>query len=141
MKKPMKIRNIVVLALILLAVGARIFVAVGGYIAKARESEGETQLSSIYTAEKAFAEEYHEYSENALSIGYSPEGQLRGQVYISQSKLPADVARLIPADFLPYANKDGFRALYVKPGDHELKLFTINEKKEHRSNIVQIPAN
>lgn len=51
--------------------------SVGKYMAKARQSEAKTQLSSIYTSEKAFYAEYTAYHSMFGAIGYSPEGQLR----------------------------------------------------------------
>ncbi|RYZ86238.1 MAG: prepilin-type N-terminal cleavage/methylation domain-containing protein [Proteobacteria bacterium] len=51
--------------------------SVGKYMAKARQSEAKTQLSSMYTAEKAFYAEYSAYHTMFGAIGYSPEGKLR----------------------------------------------------------------
>lgn len=51
--------------------------SVGKYMAKARQSEAKTQLSSLYTAEKAFYAEYAAYHTMFGAIGYSPEGKLR----------------------------------------------------------------
>lgn len=51
--------------------------SVGKYMAKARQSEAKTQLSSLYTAEKAFFAEYTVYDSRFGAIGYSPEGKLR----------------------------------------------------------------
>lgn len=50
---------------------------VNKYIAKARQSEAKTILSSIYTSEKAFFAEYSAYHDMFGAIGYSPEGKLR----------------------------------------------------------------
>lgn len=50
---------------------------VNKYIAKARQSEAKTMLSSIYTSEKAFYAEYSAYHDMFGAIGYSPEGKLR----------------------------------------------------------------
>jgi type IV pilus assembly protein PilA len=54
--------------------------SIGKYMAKARQSEAKTQLSSLYTAEKAFFAEYTAYDPRFLAIGYSPEGKLRYNV-------------------------------------------------------------
>jgi type IV pilus assembly protein PilA len=51
--------------------------SVGKYMAKARQSEAKTQLSSLYTAEKAFYAEYTAYHGMFGAVGYSPEGKLR----------------------------------------------------------------
>lgn len=50
---------------------------VNKYIAKARQSEAKTMLSSIYTSEKAFFAEYNAYDARFGAVGYSPEGKLR----------------------------------------------------------------
>lgn len=54
--------------------------SIGKYMAKARQSEAKTQLSSLYTAEKAFFAEYTAYDPRFLAVGYSPEGKLRYNV-------------------------------------------------------------
>lgn len=54
--------------------------AVNKYIAKARQSEAKTNLSSLYTSEKAFYAEYTAYDPRFAAVGYSPEGQLRYNV-------------------------------------------------------------
>lgn len=51
--------------------------SVNKYMAKARQSEAKANLSSIYTAEKAFFAEYNIYSGYFGVVGYTPEGQLR----------------------------------------------------------------
>jgi len=53
---------------------------VNKYIAKSRQSEAKTNLSSIYTSEKAFFAEYSAYHNMFGAIGYSPEGKLRYNV-------------------------------------------------------------
>jgi type IV pilus assembly protein PilA len=57
--------------------------SVGKYMAKARQSEAKTQLSSLYTAEKAFFAEYTAYHSMFGAVGYSPEGKLRYNVGFS----------------------------------------------------------
>ncbi|XGC81858.1 type IV pilin protein [Bdellovibrio bacteriovorus] len=51
--------------------------SVNKYMAKARQSEAKTNLSSLYTAEKAFYSEYNVYDNRFGAVGYSPEGSLR----------------------------------------------------------------
>lgn len=48
--------------------------------AKARQSEAKTQLTALFTAEKAFHSEYGAYHSSFNAIGFSPEGQLRYNV-------------------------------------------------------------
>lgn len=57
--------------------------SIGKYMAKARQSEAKTQLSSLYTAEKAFYAEYTAYHSMFGAVGYSPEGKLRYRVGFS----------------------------------------------------------
>lgn len=54
--------------------------AVNKYIAKARQSEAKTSLSSLYTSEKAFYAEYTAYHTAFQAVGYSPEGKMRYNV-------------------------------------------------------------
>lgn len=62
------------------------------YIAKARQTEAKTNLSSLYTSEKAFYAEYTAYHSMFGAIGYSPEGQLRYNVGFSGSTTDAGTA-------------------------------------------------
>lgn len=62
------------------------------YIAKARQSEAKTILSSIYTSEKAFYAEYTAYHSVFRAIGYSPEGKLRYNAGFSAAGTPATAA-------------------------------------------------
>jgi len=66
--------------------------SIGKYMAKARQSEAKTQLSSLYTSEKAFFAEYTAYDSRFGSIGYSPEGSLRYNVGFSAAGFQAGPA-------------------------------------------------
>lgn len=66
--------------------------SIGKYMAKARQSEAKTQLSSLYTAEKAFFAEYTAYDSRFGAIGYSPEGKLRYNVGFSAAGFVATAA-------------------------------------------------
>lgn len=57
--------------------------SVSKYIAKARQTEAKTNLSSLYTSEKAFYAEYNAYHSMFGAVGYSPEGKLRYNVGFS----------------------------------------------------------
>ncbi|MFV3410204.1 type IV pilin protein [Bdellovibrio bacteriovorus] len=54
--------------------------SINKYMAKARQSEAKTNLSSLYTAEKAFLVEFNTYTGGFQVVGYNPEGQLRYRV-------------------------------------------------------------
>lgn len=62
--------------------------SIGKYMAKARQSEAKTQLSSLYTAEKAFYAEYTAYHSMFGAVGYSPEGKLRYAVGFTAAGAP-----------------------------------------------------
>lgn len=47
------------------------------YMARARQTEAKTNLSAIYTSNKAFYAEYNIYDNRFDVIGYRPEGKLR----------------------------------------------------------------
>lgn len=57
--------------------------AVNKYIAKARQSEAKTNLSALYTSEKAFYAEYSVYDTRFAAIGFNPEGALRYNIGFS----------------------------------------------------------
>jgi len=67
--------------------------SIGKYMAKARQSEAKTQLSSLYTAEKAFYAEYTAYDPRFQAVGYSPEGKLRYNVGFLNATFTAGVAQ------------------------------------------------
>ncbi|WP_374079014.1 type IV pilin protein [Bdellovibrio bacteriovorus] len=54
--------------------------SINKYMAKARQSEAKTNLSSLYTAEKSFIAEYNTYTGGFQVFGFLPEGQLRYNV-------------------------------------------------------------
>ena len=66
--------------------------AVNKYIAKARQSEAKTSLSSLYTSEKAFYAEYTAYHSAFQAVGYSPEGKMRYNVGFSAAGTNAGTA-------------------------------------------------
>lgn len=66
--------------------------SIGKYMAKARQSEAKTQLSSLYTAEKAFYAEYTVYDSRFGAIGYSPEGKLRYNIGFTAAGVQATLA-------------------------------------------------
>lgn len=51
--------------------------SVNKYMAKARQTEAKTNLSSLYTAEKAFAAEFNTYDTTFSVVGLKPEGKMR----------------------------------------------------------------
>lgn len=54
--------------------------SINKYLAKARQTEAKTQLSSLYTSEKAFYAEYTAYHGMFGAVGYAPQGELRYNV-------------------------------------------------------------
>ncbi len=77
--------------------------SIGKYMAKARQSEAKTQLSSLYTAEKAFFAEYTAFDERFAALGYSPEGNLRYNVGFGAAGFVATIANgyTMPIGLLP----------------------------------------
>jgi type IV pilus assembly protein PilA len=75
--------SLVELMVVVAIIGILASVAVPGvqkYMAKARQSEAKVNLSSLYTAEKAFHAEFNTYHTCFDGIGYQPEGNLRYRV-------------------------------------------------------------
>lgn len=66
--------------------------SVNKYMAKARQSEAKTNLSSLFTSEKAFYAEYNTYDSRFAAVGYSPEGQLRYNIGFSADGVQAGTA-------------------------------------------------
>lgn len=75
--------------------------SINKYMAKARQSEAKTNLSSLYTSEKAFYAEYNTYDSRFAAVGYTPEGQLRYNIGFSGAGVIAGVGNgynTAPAD-------------------------------------------
>lgn len=75
--------------------------SVNKYMAKARQSEAKTNLSSLFTSEKAFYAEYNTYDSRFAAVGYSPEGQMRYNIGFSVAGVQAGTANgynTAPAD-------------------------------------------
>lgn len=53
------------------------------FIAKARQSEAKSNLSSLYAGEKSFFSEYSTFDSRFAAVGYTPEGQLRYNIGFS----------------------------------------------------------
>lgn len=75
--------------------------SVSKYMAKARQSEAKSNLSSLYTAEKAFFAEYNTFDSRFAAVGFTPEGQLRYAIGFTAAGAQAGVANgytTAPAD-------------------------------------------
>ncbi|MDG0817771.1 type IV pilin protein [Bdellovibrio svalbardensis] len=66
--------------------------SINRYIAKARQTEAKTNLSTLYTSEKAFFAEYNVYDSRFGAVGYIPEGNLRYNVGFSGVGTQAGIA-------------------------------------------------
>ncbi len=56
---------------------------VSKFMAKAKQSEAKSNLSSLYSAEKAFFAEYNGYASRFTIVGFSPEGVLKYNIGFS----------------------------------------------------------
>lgn len=63
------------------------------YMARARQTEAKTNLSAIYTSNKAFYAEYNVYDNRFNVIGYRPEGKLRYNVGWADTGSQADLSQ------------------------------------------------
>lgn len=67
------------------------------YSNQARQTEAKTNLSSLYTAEKAFFAEYNTYFHGFRQIGFAPEGDLRYRIgfsAVSEGNAPTNLTKL-----------------------------------------------
>ncbi len=60
--------------------------------AKARQSEAKTNLSALYSAEKAFYAEWTQYRSDFRDIGVAPEGMLRYHIGFTAAEAPLATA-------------------------------------------------
>lgn len=84
--------SLVELMVVVAIIGALAMVAVprvNRFIAKARTSEAQVNLSSIYTFNKNFFVEFQGYTNSLGAMGYNPEGQLRYNIGWSVAALAA----------------------------------------------------
>lgn len=65
---------------------------VNKFMAKSRQAEARSNLSSVYTAEKAFYTEYTIYDSRFGAIGYAPEGNLRYNIGFQAAGVQATAA-------------------------------------------------
>lgn len=80
--------------------------AVSKFMAKARQSEAKSNLSSLYSAEKSFFSEYTTYDNRFAAVGYAPEGQVRYNIGFTAGvvALAADGFNTPPANVSISAN-------------------------------------
>lgn len=76
---------------------------------KARQSEAKAQLTSLYTAEKAFYGEWNSYFGDFRDVGYSPEGKMRYQVGFAGLGV---AAAAVSTNFVPSTNGSGAGTLF-----------------------------
>ncbi len=65
---------------------------VNKFIAKSKQSEAKSNLSALYTANKAFFGEYNGYTVRFTVMGYAPEGRLRYNVGFAADAAPITTA-------------------------------------------------
>ncbi|MNT77516.1 hypothetical protein D3C72_2166400 [compost metagenome] len=65
------------------------------------------------TAEEAYHAEYGTYSADFLAIGYSPEGQLLADIYLTREDLPTEYQTILKPDELPMISKDTYRIVAI----------------------------
>ncbi|MFZ4403903.1 MAG: type IV pilin protein [Pseudobdellovibrionaceae bacterium] len=78
--------------------------AVSRYTAKAKQTEAKTNLSSLYTGNKAFTAEFNTFSSSFGAIGFNPEGKVNYNVGFSTISFPAGN----PAGGVPLAAWGGY---------------------------------
>lgn len=108
--------SLVELMVVVAIIGALAMVAVprvNRFIAKARTSEAQVNLSSIYTFNKNFFVEFQGYTNSFQAMGYNPEGALRYNMGWSATALGAP-AQYISLRGAVAGNKDTLTACPVQ---------------------------
>lgn len=100
------------------------------YLNKARLSEIKTNTATIIASLDAFHAEYGEYSDDLNRIGYSPEGSVRGEFFLSKNKVPSEILRHIRPEDQPFANKDDYQILIVFKNGEKNDYFKVRKDGE-----------
>lgn len=85
--------SLVELMVVVAIIGALAMVAVprvNRFIAKARTSEAQVNLGSIYTFNKNFFVEFQGYTNSLVAMGYNPEGRLRYNTGFATARVAPD---------------------------------------------------
>lgn len=108
-------------------------------------SEAKSNLGAIQVAEKTYYEEHHVYADSFQAITWNPEGKNR-YAYILPGEtiynLRGDtITGQLPAGIAPAAGPNSFTALAIGNLDQDdtLEIWAINEKKELRNLVQDIP--
>ncbi|MCE3009374.1 MAG: prepilin-type N-terminal cleavage/methylation domain-containing protein [Proteobacteria bacterium] len=72
--------------------------AIQKQIAKARQTEVKTNLSSLYTAQKTFHAEFNSYYSNMQTIRFNLEGNLRYNIGTGSGGAPSGYPAALPAN-------------------------------------------
>lgn len=111
---------------------------------KARQSEAKTQLTGLYTAEKAFHAEWNIYYGSFNEVGYTPEGDMRYNVGFTNVGGPANLQTAIGYPRAPSTANFNSGAYCAANGSECSNLAfvgTINSGTANVSTVVTGPGN
>lgn len=110
--------SLVELMVVVAIIGALAMVAVprvNRFIAKARTSEAQVNLGSLYTFNKNFFVEFQGYTTSLLLMGYAPEGNLRYNVGFGAAAAAAPAQYLAVRPALTAAQTAGITTMVICP--------------------------
>jgi hypothetical protein len=136
-KRIFRVEILLLAAVALLLVLVAMVPFIGPYLEEARDSEAKAMLTLYYSSQKSYYSAHQEYAEKFESMAFSPEGDLRGQLFTNAENIPQKLRAIMPNDCIPFIEKAHFRVLYLMKGEGEAKFFTINEDKEFKKTVIE----
>lgn len=117
------------------AIAAFVFIPIGKFITKSRESEVKVILSSVSAFMNNYYDEYKEYTDDPFKLGYAPEGSGRTQVFFNEEDLPLKYKQALGQEHVPYVTKDSFRIVAA----FKYGSITFWEVSNNQSEVIKLP--
>jgi hypothetical protein len=107
--------------MILLCVGVIIFAVFifnigSAFLKKAHQSEVRVSMGAIVTALEIYHKENATYASDFKALGYSPEGKIKYQVYLSADQICPEVRKTLKDSQLPFAETGSYRIVAIGEG-------------------------
>ena len=107
--------------MILLCVGLIIFAVFifnmgSAFLKKAHQSEVRVSLGAVVTALEVYHRENATYASDFVKLGYSPNGKIKYQVYLSADQICPEVRKTLRESQLPFAERESYRIVAIGDG-------------------------